>query len=53
MWDVVVESSTHLSREMPCRWCGHSLHRYLPCSDLCDCRGHGRSYDPRDRGAGR
>jgi hypothetical protein len=39
MWDTVVESSTHLSHEMPCPRCGHEVHRYLPCSDLCSCAG--------------
>ena len=48
MWDTVVESSTHLSHEMPCPRCHHSVHRYLPCSDRCDCRGALSSYDARE-----
>jgi hypothetical protein len=40
MWDTVVESSTHLSHEMPCPRCGHEVHRYLPCSDACACSGY-------------
>jgi hypothetical protein len=31
MWDTVVESTTHLSHEMSCPWCHHSVHRFLPC----------------------
>ena len=45
MWDTVVETTTHLSHEMPCPWCGHASHRFLSCSDQCDCRGLVRSYD--------
>jgi hypothetical protein len=39
MWDTVVETTTHLSHEMPCPRCGHEAHVFLPCSDRCDCRG--------------
>jgi hypothetical protein len=38
MWDTVVETTTHLSHEMPCPRCGHEAH-LLPCSDHCDCGG--------------
>jgi hypothetical protein len=48
MWDTVIESTTHLSHEMPCPRCHHSVHRYLPCSDQCDCRGPVSSYDARE-----
>jgi hypothetical protein len=53
MWDTVVESTTHLSHEMPCPWCRHSVHRYLPCSDRCDCGGIVTSYDVGEPLAGR
>ena len=39
MWDTVVENVTHLSHEMPCPRCGHEVHRYLPCSEACECVG--------------
>jgi hypothetical protein len=39
MWDTVQESTVHLSHEMPCPWCAHSSHTYLPCSDRCTCSG--------------
>jgi len=29
--------ATHLSRDMPCLYCGHAAHMYLPCSDSCEC----------------
>ena len=45
MWDTVVETTTHLSHEMPCPHCGHSTHRFLACSDRCDCGGFDPSYD--------
>lgn len=38
MWDTVVESSTHLSHDLPCPRCGHGGHHYLPC-DECTCAG--------------
>jgi hypothetical protein len=37
MWDTVEVITTHLSHDMPCPSCGHALHTYLPCSNLCDC----------------
>ncbi len=45
MWDTVVENTTHLSHEMPCPSCGHGTHRFLACSDRCDCGGFNPSYD--------
>lgn len=27
-----------LSHDMPCTWCGHTAHHFLPCGDDCDCR---------------
>ena len=44
MWDTVVETATHLSHEMPCPTCGHGTHRFLACSDRCDCSGWRPSY---------
>ena len=45
MWDTVVETTTHLSHEMPCPTCGHATHSFLACSDRCDCGGWRPSYD--------
>ena len=42
MWDTVIEvqgTAAHLTHERPCTRCGHGPHRYLPCSDACDCAG--------------
>jgi hypothetical protein len=39
MWDTVAETATPLSHEMPCPWCRHASHTFLPCSDRCDCTG--------------
>lgn len=47
MWDTVAESTTHLSHEMPCPWCRHATHSFLPCSDVCDCHGPDAPYDER------
>ncbi len=48
MWDTVVENTTHLSHEMPCQSCGHATHRFLACSDHCDCGGFNPSYDDQN-----
>ena len=48
MWDTVDESVTHLSHEMPCPRCGHEVHRFLPCSEACECAGTRMSYDVRE-----
>ena len=50
MWDTVVETTTHLSHEMPCRGAGTPRHSFLPCSDRCDCSGRGASYDEEPGG---
>ena len=39
MWDTVAETTTPLSHEMPCPWCRHASHSFLPCSDRCACNG--------------
>jgi hypothetical protein len=45
MWDTVVETSTHLSHDLPCPRCGHGGHTYLPC-DHCACeRAGATAYD--------
>ena len=45
MWDTVVETTTHLSHDLPCPRCGHAGHRFLPC-DQCACAGIERTaYD--------
>jgi hypothetical protein len=37
MYDTVQPVSSHLSRDMPCASCGHAMHTFLACSDICDC----------------
>jgi hypothetical protein len=44
MWDTVLETGSRLSHEMPCPTCGHAIHRFLACSDHCDCGGWRPSY---------
>ena len=42
MWDSAEstehELGAHLSHDMPCQRCGHAVHTYLACSDVCACR---------------
>jgi len=40
MWDTVEDQSVHLSHDLPCPWCGHAGHYYLPCDRACGCQGH-------------
>ena len=47
MWDTVVETSTHLSHDLPCPRCGHGGHHYLAC-DRCDCAGRSAYDDVRE-----
>ena len=37
MWDSFQEQSEHLSHDLPCQRCGHSMHVFLACDDDCDC----------------
>jgi len=38
MWDTLgTGTATHLSHDMPCPYCGHAAHMFLPCSDSCAC----------------
>lgn len=37
MWDTVETNSEHLSHDLPCPYCGHAGHRYLPCDAACGC----------------
>ena len=37
MWDTLEIQTVHLSHDLPCANCGHASHRYLACSDACDC----------------
>ena len=38
MWDTAEDHRhTHLAHDLPCRRCGHGVHTYLACSDMCDC----------------
>jgi hypothetical protein len=46
VWDTVVETAAPLSHEMPCPWCGHATHSFLPCSDSCECAGWRSLADP-------
>lgn len=34
---IVRAISGALSHDLPCQQCGHGLHTFLPCSDLCGC----------------
>lgn len=38
MWDTVETSHEHLSHDLPCPYCGHATHRYLPCDWDCGCQ---------------
>ena len=38
MWDTVQVSNSQLSHDLPCLRCGHAPHRFLACSDGCDCQ---------------
>jgi hypothetical protein len=40
MWDTISSQDEHLSHDLPCQWCGHAGHLYLPCDDGCGCRAH-------------
>ena len=37
MWENVHDTTEHLSHDMPCHRCGHAMHTFLACSDVCDC----------------
>ena len=51
MWDTAIDSPighsaghaaghatlAYLSHDLPCLRCGHAPHRYLSCSETCDC----------------
>jgi hypothetical protein len=39
MWDNAVVRSGKLSHDLPCVYCGHAPHHYLPCDHGCDCAG--------------
>ncbi|HWJ83577.1 MAG TPA: hypothetical protein VNS55_15165 [Nocardioides sp.] len=53
MWDIEPTKQEHLSHDLPCPYCGHAGHRYLPCDRECGCRvdGSGAKAD-RPRAAG-
>jgi len=38
MWDTIETSLRPISHDMPCVHCGHALHTYLACGEVCDCR---------------
>lgn len=43
MWDTADSGHEHLthdplSHDLPCAYCGHASHRYLPCDHECGCR---------------
>lgn len=54
MWDTAIDTLAgtvagtafghdtvvHLTHDLPCPRCGHAPHRYLSCSDTCDCVPH-------------
>lgn len=40
MWDTIetaTKDTVHLSHDLPCPWCGHVGHLYLPCDADCGC----------------
>ena len=38
MWEAIgTAGAPYLSRDMPCPYCGHAAHTFLPCSDSCVC----------------
>lgn len=41
MWDTAEQDSEqyaeHLSHDLPCVYCGHPAHRFLPCDADCGC----------------
>lgn len=42
MWDTAdtghEHRHEHLSHDLPCPYCGHASHRYLPCDRECGCQ---------------
>ena len=38
MWDTAQSTSHQLSHDMPCGRCGHAMHTFLACSDVCACQ---------------
>ncbi|MDF1602047.1 hypothetical protein [Nocardioides sp. YIM 152315] len=40
MWDTPDHQQGYLSHDLPCSFCGHPMHTYLPCSETCDCGSH-------------
>jgi hypothetical protein len=43
MWDTVTVNAEHLSHDLPCPYCGHAGHTFLPCDHGCDCRSTDRA----------
>ncbi|HEY0890518.1 MAG TPA: hypothetical protein VGE38_12995 [Nocardioides sp.] len=37
MWDTVETNTEHLSHDLPCQYCGHAGHVFLPCDQDCGC----------------
>lgn len=37
MWDNEPSKQQHLSHDLPCPYCGHAGHRFLPCDHECGC----------------
>lgn len=40
MFDGPDDTHSGLSHNLPCPECGHELHPFLPCSDVCACAHH-------------
>jgi hypothetical protein len=38
MWDTAETGAESLSHDLPCPWCGHAGHLYLPCDAGCGCQ---------------
>lgn len=39
MWDTAEAPRGHLSHDLPCVYCGHGPHHFLPCDEACECPG--------------
>ena len=52
MWDTLGTAAAFpLSHDMPCPYCGHGGHRYLPCSETCHCTPAGMPGTPEPSAA--
>jgi hypothetical protein len=52
MWDNEPSKHEILSHDLPCPYCGHAGHRYLPCDRDCGCKVEGVVVDGSRAAAG-